>query len=387
MATGSLSPSPWLTVLDANGHPVSGALINTYIAGTTTPQTTYTDVGLTVANANPIVADSSGRYVAFLPAGQSFKFVVTDANSVPIRTQDNISAGPSTLNTDVLGTAGQTLSAGLAAYLSDGSGGKTAGLWYLTDNTNAYSSTLPPIGMVPVAVTVGQVGTIRMEGAMTGLTGSLSVGADYYLDGPGGGITSSVPASNAKIIGRADTATSLIVQRKSLNLTAGAGISLVNSAGLVTIAAGQPLHAASGTDTNAAATTVDSVALTGLTANDSLLIITEFITVTQNTAQALLYSVTDSVSLAQVSQSPLASGGNPACMGVAIMKTPQGSTTSISSIFQGMQGTSTRWDYFAYATSVTAAWTSNWTLGLRHGGVTAGGTFKWAWAVYKLLGQ
>lgn len=90
MALGTLIPTPYQTVLDANGNPVSGALIYTYFAGTTTPQPTYTDVALAVPNANPIVADSAGRYVAFLSPDSSYKLIIKDAASVTIRTQDNI---------------------------------------------------------------------------------------------------------------------------------------------------------------------------------------------------------------------------------------------------------------------------------------------------------
>ena len=66
---GTLTPTPYQTVLDGDGVAVSGALINTYDAGTTDRATTYTTSDLSVANANPIVADSAGRYVAYLAAG------------------------------------------------------------------------------------------------------------------------------------------------------------------------------------------------------------------------------------------------------------------------------------------------------------------------------
>ena len=59
MATGTLSPDPWLTILDINGKPVSGALINTYLAGTTTLATTYSDSALAVPNANPVPVGST----------------------------------------------------------------------------------------------------------------------------------------------------------------------------------------------------------------------------------------------------------------------------------------------------------------------------------------
>lgn len=97
MATGTYAPDPDLHVVDANGVPVSGGLVWTYIAGTTTPTPTYTDVGLTVPNTNPIVAGSDGRFVAFLTGGISYKFVyempaVPPAHGAVLATRDNILA-------------------------------------------------------------------------------------------------------------------------------------------------------------------------------------------------------------------------------------------------------------------------------------------------------
>ena len=47
-------------VTDSNGDPASGALAYFYQTGTTSPVTVYTDTGLSVAHASPVVADSGG---------------------------------------------------------------------------------------------------------------------------------------------------------------------------------------------------------------------------------------------------------------------------------------------------------------------------------------
>ena len=44
-----------------NGVPLSGGLIYTYVAGTSTPLVTYTSVSGLIANSNPIVLDSARR--------------------------------------------------------------------------------------------------------------------------------------------------------------------------------------------------------------------------------------------------------------------------------------------------------------------------------------
>ena len=72
--------------------PLSGGFINTYAAGTSTPQATYTsNTGLT-PNANPIVLNADGRPPSeiWLTAGLTYKFVLTDSLSNIIATYDNL---------------------------------------------------------------------------------------------------------------------------------------------------------------------------------------------------------------------------------------------------------------------------------------------------------
>lgn len=260
MATGTLSPDPWLTVVNASGVPYVGAKIFTYLAGSTTPVATYTDVGLTVPNSNPILTDSAGRYTVFLSPGASYKYVIQDSAGAAIKTIDNISSVPgSSSSLDIIGTAGETLTAGQAVYLSDGSGSKTAGQWFKGDAANPYSSTTPQVGMVPSTITIGGSGTIRLAGSMPGLS-SLTIGTSYYI-GTAGAITSTAPA-NKRFLGVADTTSSLVLNDASVfgalaamtngqlligstgvspviaALTAGAGIQITNGAGAITLANG-----------------------------------------------------------------------------------------------------------------------------------------------------
>jgi len=208
MATLTLTPSPYQSVFDTAGNPVVGALINTYLAGTTTPVATYTDSAGTVPNANPIVADSAGRYVAYLTPGVSYKFVITTSALVAIRTVDNILAVPgSASNLDITGTVGETVTDNQLVYLSDGSSGKTAGQWFKADSTNTYSSQTPELGIAPAGITSGNSGTIRLSGQLTNLS-SLTVGALYYAS-TAGAITTT-PSTIKRFVGQADTATSLV---------------------------------------------------------------------------------------------------------------------------------------------------------------------------------
>lgn len=78
---------------DNTGKVLSGGQIFTYVAGTTTPQTTYTDNTGGTPNANPLILDSNGRFpgAIWLTAQATYKFVVTDSSNNVITTLDNIS--------------------------------------------------------------------------------------------------------------------------------------------------------------------------------------------------------------------------------------------------------------------------------------------------------
>src|SRR5919198_4053840 len=212
MATGTIIPVPKQTAFSNAGAIISGAKLYSYVAGTSTPVTLYSDVNLSVALANPVIADSAGRFSEiFGTPGTSIKLVLKDASDVQLWSVDNIQIVPAAANNiDITGTAGEAISAGQAVYLSDGSGGKTAGSWYKGDATATYSSLLNPVGIAPSAIASGASGTIRLSGYVTGLSG-LTVGAVYYISGTAGSLTSTAP-TNARIIGSADTTSSLVLE-------------------------------------------------------------------------------------------------------------------------------------------------------------------------------
>jgi hypothetical protein len=102
---------------DNNGVPLSGGLLYTYLAGTTTPVATYTSASGSIANSNPIVLDSSGRppNEIWLIGGTSYKFVLQTATGTQIWSMDNLSGLPSSgVESYVTATAGQTVFSGLS---------------------------------------------------------------------------------------------------------------------------------------------------------------------------------------------------------------------------------------------------------------------------------
>jgi hypothetical protein len=117
---------------DNTGLPLNGGLIYTYQAGSSTPLATYTDINATVANANPIVLDSSGRLPneVWLTYGYNYKFVIKNSTGTTLGTYDNI-YGIVGVQTAV----GTTIPTGMIS-LWYGSIGSVPSGWYLCDGTN-----------------------------------------------------------------------------------------------------------------------------------------------------------------------------------------------------------------------------------------------------------
>jgi len=101
------------------GAVLTGGKIYTYLAGTTTPATTYTSSQGTTPWTNPIVLDAAGRVSGsgeiWLTDGINYKFVLKDSNDVLIATYDNItginsnSVAYTNSQEIVTATAGQTV--------------------------------------------------------------------------------------------------------------------------------------------------------------------------------------------------------------------------------------------------------------------------------------
>jgi hypothetical protein len=87
MTTNSTPPK--LQFFDANGAPLAGGKLYTYAAGTTTPQTTYTDFTGVSANTNPVILDSRGEASVWLDT-PLYKMALYDSTNVLIWTVDNI---------------------------------------------------------------------------------------------------------------------------------------------------------------------------------------------------------------------------------------------------------------------------------------------------------
>lgn len=86
-------------MLKSDGTVNAGGKLNFYKVGTSTRKNTYSDVDLTIANANPVILDSAGRAVVFLDG--DYKLTYTDSSDVTIYTRQNINPAPNTIAQDV----------------------------------------------------------------------------------------------------------------------------------------------------------------------------------------------------------------------------------------------------------------------------------------------
>ena len=124
IAQNALLPPVKTVVLDANGKPLPGAKICTFLAGSTTPATTYNEAGN--PNSNPVIADSAGR-VSIRLGAQAYKIQVMTAGT----SSTECTTGVLQYTVDNVSDPGQMLKAQLATssgasgvgYVVAGSGG------------------------------------------------------------------------------------------------------------------------------------------------------------------------------------------------------------------------------------------------------------------------
>jgi hypothetical protein len=130
--------------LDANGAPLTGGLLYSYLSGTTTLATTYTSRAGTSNNTNPIVLDAAGRTPAevWLDGGVLYKFVLKSSTYVQIGTYDSIPAiNDTTSVSNLITVAGTNALTGLATPTL---GGYASGAQFsfIAQNTNTAAVTI-----------------------------------------------------------------------------------------------------------------------------------------------------------------------------------------------------------------------------------------------------
>lgn len=96
-------PIPRLQAVGLDGRPLAGAKLYTYVTGTSTPKATFSDAGLTVPNANPVVADSAGRFGPIFVGPGDYKITLEDSAGTVISTDDPVEGSSSVTGTTLSG--------------------------------------------------------------------------------------------------------------------------------------------------------------------------------------------------------------------------------------------------------------------------------------------
>lgn len=107
------------------GLPLASGTLETYVAGSMTPATTWQDEALTIANTNPIILDSRGECVLWLDPTKKYKFILKNFLGAIQWTQDNITgAGASALSgiADLQTTLAASGGSALLGFIQAGAG-------------------------------------------------------------------------------------------------------------------------------------------------------------------------------------------------------------------------------------------------------------------------
>lgn len=131
----SLTPSPFMQFMDANGEPLVAGKLYTYASGTTTPLTTYTDATGTVSNTNPVILDTTGSAAVWLGTSL-YTFVLKTSTDTLVWTSDGVGGVDSTAFTALVAAVAAltTVVAGKAAK------GTNADITQLTALVNSVAS-------------------------------------------------------------------------------------------------------------------------------------------------------------------------------------------------------------------------------------------------------
>jgi hypothetical protein len=172
----SLAPVLKQRFFDANGDPLVGGKLYTYIAGTSTLLGTFTDAAGVTPNTNPVILDANGEAFVFLDSDSSYKFVLKDSSDVTQWTLDNVS---------------NFADAPTAAYKWGGTAGGTANvitltplqtlLSYQTGNRFAFIAANSNSGATTVNISSLGAKAIKSQGGAALIGGEIVAGGIYTI--------------------------------------------------------------------------------------------------------------------------------------------------------------------------------------------------------------
>jgi hypothetical protein len=206
-----LAATPFIaSILGLDGAAVSGGLLFSYTRGTSTPASLYSDVGLTIATTNPIVANANGQLAFYFDNALSYSWTAKTADrSVTLWSVDIVGGAltPTYINPDYdipLFNRPETYGAvgdGVKGY----SGVATAADQTFTDSTAAF-----------VAADVGKVIVIKNAGAARLKVNSAVVSAGGTSHAVGDLLTVSGGTSRSATVFRVDAVSAGVVTAVSV---------------------------------------------------------------------------------------------------------------------------------------------------------------------------
>jgi len=284
----NLSPELRKRYFDQSGIPLAGGQLFTYVAGTTTPQVTYSNQTGTT-NTNPVVLDSAGYADVWLDPTLSYKFQLKDASGNLQWTVDNVLpsvsglASWSSTTTYSQGNIVQDSSGQGLLYVSltnsnTGNALSNTSFWRLfagnvrtlssnttlavTDNmvrsnstAGSLTHTLPPCSTSPIGllINVKDVGTggntTSVKGSGTDLvdgnnvwsnTLSSQMGQSFRNNGTSWDTTANPPISTVNIAAQAITQ-SLLASRSTGSTVPAGGVAISASSGTFTTTSASPV--------------------------------------------------------------------------------------------------------------------------------------------------
>lgn len=243
---------------DANGNPLNAGKVYTYLAGTSTPATTYTTQGGTTPQSNPITLDSLGYMPnpLWLATGVSYKLIIQDSSGSTLKTFDNI-GGVNDVTTPLSQWVTFT---GTATYISSTqfsvTGDQTAifstgrrlqttnsgGTIYSTITTGVYSAGITTVTVVSDAGGLDSGLSVVLYGVLTYVNSAMpKAQSALNADNVTGTILSAVTATtqsagdnSTKVATTAFVNTAIPIMRSYLS-----GLGLTYATTSTTIAAGQ----------------------------------------------------------------------------------------------------------------------------------------------------
>lgn len=242
-----LTPQPKMQFTTAAGVPLSGGKVYTYIAGTTTPQATFTDYTGATPNPNPVILDSRGEANIWL-GGALYKFKLTDANDVEIWTVDYISAptssvsavlsGNVTIDSDTPGPALKITQTGTGPVLRVQDSADPDATPFIIDNAGNIGIGTPTPSVQLEATGAARLGSLTLTSTPlpvasggTGAVDAATARANLGTAASGAVTGSGLTMATARLLGRTTAGTGAVQE-----ITAGVGLSL--SAGNLAAAPG-----------------------------------------------------------------------------------------------------------------------------------------------------